>query len=374
MDHTPADLIVVDERHRLPIGRPYVTAAVDEATRCVPGFVVTLEAPSATSVGLCLAQMCIDKRALLESLDVDAVWPMSGKPRQLYLDNASEFHSEALRRGCEQHGIKLDYRPPGEPQYGGIVERLVGTMMHMLHELPGTTFSNTRQRRDYDSDATAVLTLAELQKWMTLAVAVYHGTPHDGLGGRTPAGVWAEKAQAQGAPSTVTNQAGLLVDFLPVIRRTLTRSGFTIDHVQYYSDALKPLIARRDRLSPFVLRRDPRDISRVWALDPETGDYLELPYRTLSRPAISAWEHKSAVARIRDQGRSEIDENSLFAMVDQMRHITENATASSRRARRNKERRTTNSNENRAVPEVMQPPPADVSDPTFTAFGVIEQW
>ena len=32
---------------------------------------------------------------------------MSGKPRQLYLDNASEFKSEALRRGCEQHGIKL---------------------------------------------------------------------------------------------------------------------------------------------------------------------------------------------------------------------------------------------------------------------------
>jgi putative transposase len=40
-------------------------------------------------------------------------WPMSGKPRLLYLDNAAEFKSEALRRGCEQHGIRLDYRPPG---------------------------------------------------------------------------------------------------------------------------------------------------------------------------------------------------------------------------------------------------------------------
>ncbi|MEU6586100.1 hypothetical protein [Nocardia sp. NPDC046763] len=51
IDHTPADVIVVDEFHRLPIGRPYVTAAIDEATRCVPGLVVTLEAPSAASVG-----------------------------------------------------------------------------------------------------------------------------------------------------------------------------------------------------------------------------------------------------------------------------------------------------------------------------------
>lgn len=55
MDHTPVDVIVVEERHRLPIGRPYVTVAIDVASRCVVGLVVTLEAPSATSVGLCRA-------------------------------------------------------------------------------------------------------------------------------------------------------------------------------------------------------------------------------------------------------------------------------------------------------------------------------
>jgi putative transposase len=56
-DHTPVDVIVVDERHRLPAGRPYLTAAIDVASWCVVGLVVTLEAPSATSVGLCLAHM-----------------------------------------------------------------------------------------------------------------------------------------------------------------------------------------------------------------------------------------------------------------------------------------------------------------------------
>jgi putative transposase len=144
IDHTPVDVIVVDERHRLPIGRPYVTAAICVCSRCVVGLVVTLEAPSATSVGLCLAHMAMDKRAWLERLGVDAVWPMSGKPRELYVDNASEFKSEALRRGCDQHGIGLSYRPPGQPHFGGIVERLIGTMMRMVHdEVPGTTFSNT---------------------------------------------------------------------------------------------------------------------------------------------------------------------------------------------------------------------------------------
>ena len=45
----------------------------------------------------------------------------------------------------------------------------------------------------------------------------------------------------------VGDETAFLVDFLPVIRRTLTRTGFVIDHVHYFSDALKPWIARRGR-------------------------------------------------------------------------------------------------------------------------------
>jgi putative transposase len=375
IDHTPADVIVVDERHRLPIGRPYVTAAIDEGSRCVPGFVVTLEAPSATSVGLCLAHMATDKRAWLERLGVEAVWPMSGKPRELYVDNAAEFKSEALGRGCDQHGIRIGYRPPGQPHHGGVVERLIGTMMRMLHELPGTTFSNTGERGDYDSDAKAVLTLRELQRWLALAVACYHGEPHEGLGGRTPAGVWADKVAEAGAPVTVTNEPAFLVDFLPVIRRSVTRTGFQIDHVQYYCDALKPWIARREQLGRFVLRRDPRDISRIWALDPGGTAYLEVPYRTLSRPAISVWEQQAAVARLRELGRAEVDENALFAMVAQMREITDTAAATTRKARRDRERRSATPARLRPADAIPRPPVPEASGDTGAKpFEVIEQW
>ncbi|EJA0941205.1 hypothetical protein MRR93_003780 [Escherichia coli] len=47
IDHTVIDLSVVDDRDRQPIGRPYLTLAIDVFTRCVLGMVVTLEAPSA---------------------------------------------------------------------------------------------------------------------------------------------------------------------------------------------------------------------------------------------------------------------------------------------------------------------------------------
>ena len=42
---------------------------------------------------------------------------------------------------------------PGQPHYGGIIERVIGTMMEAVHELPAATFCGPRQRCSYDSDA-----------------------------------------------------------------------------------------------------------------------------------------------------------------------------------------------------------------------------
>lgn len=371
IDHTVVDVIVVDERHRLPIGRPYVTAAIDVFSRCIVGLVVTLEAPSALSVGLCLVHMVSDKRAWLERIGVEVSWPMSGKPAELYLDNAAEFKSEALRRGCEQHGVQLRYRPPGRPHYGGIVERVIGTMMQMVHELPGTTFSNPAERGAYDSDATAALTLQELERWLALSVATYHGEVHATLG-RTPAGQWNDGVAAT-SPLTVTNQAAFLVDFLPVVRRTLTRTGFVIDHVGYFCDALKPWIARRDRLDRFLIRRDPRDISRIWVLDPGGASYLEVPYRTLAHPPVSVWEQRAAVARLREQDREEINEEALFRMVEQMRAIAQSAVSTTRKARRDAERASATPRQRAG--RVPATPPASTDElVTAAPFEVIEEW
>lgn len=339
IDHTVIDLIVVDELDRQPIGRPYLTIAIDVYTRCVLGMVVTLEAPSAVSVGLCLAHVACDKRPWLEGLDVAVDWPMSGKPKQLYLDNAAEFKSEALRRGCEQHGIQLDYRPPKQPHYGGIVERIIGTAMQMIHdELPGTTFSNPNQRGEYDSENKAALTLRELERWFVLAVGIYHGSVHGSLL-QPPAARWAEVVAHTGVPAVVTRATAFLVDFLPVIRRTLTRTGFVIDHIHYYADKLKPWIARRGRLPVFLLRRDPRDISRIWVLEPESQHYLEIPYRTLSHPAVTLWEQREALKRLRQLGREQVDEAALFRMIQQMRDIVTTAQRTTRKVRRDVDRR-----------------------------------
>ena len=318
IDHTVIDLIVVDERDRQPIGRPYLTIAIDVFTRCVLGMVVTLEAPSSVSVGLCLVHVACDKRPWLEGLNIEMDWPMSGKPRLLYLDNAAEFKSEALRRGCEQHGIRLDYRPPGQPHYGGIVERIIGTAR------------------------------------------------------------WSEAVARVGVPAVVTRALAFLVDFLPIIRRTLTRTGFVIDHIHYYADALKPWIARRDRLPAFLIRRDPRDISRIWVLEPQGQHYLEIPYRTLSHPAVTLWEQRQALTKLRQQGREQVDESALFRMIGQMREIVTTAQKATRKARRDADRRQ--HLKASPPPDKPIPPKTDVADPQADnlppakPFDQIEEW
>ncbi|MCO6039825.1 transposase family protein, partial [Enterobacter hormaechei] len=379
IDHTVIDLIVVDERDRQPIGRPYLTIAIDVFTRCVLGMVVTLEAPSSVSVGLCLVHVACDKRPWLEGLNIEMEWPMSGKPRLLYLDNAAEFKSEALRRGCEQHGIRLDYRPLGQPHYGGIVERIIGTAMQMIHdELPGTTFSNPDQRGDYDSENKAALTLRELERWLTLAVGTYHGSVYNGLL-QPPAARWAEAIARTGVPTVITRTTAFLVDFLPIIRRTLTRTGFVIDHIHYYADALKPWIARRDRLPAFLIRRDPRDISRIWVLEPEGQHYLEIPYRTLSHPAVTLWEQRQALAKLRQQGREQVDESALFRMIGQMREIVSTAQKATRKARRDADRRQ-HLKATAVLFKTTPPPDADMADPQADnqppakPFDQIEEW
>lgn len=339
MDHTPVDLIIVDEVTRRPIGRPYLTAAIDSFSRCITGFCLTLEAPSAVSVGLCLVHSVIDKTAYLARLDVSGEWPIWGKPLVMYVDNAAEFHSEALRRGCAQHGIELRYRPLGEPQYGGIMERLIGTLMQHVHTLPGTTFSNIQERGEYDSDGKAILTLSELEKWLTLViVGQYHNKVHSAIHEppieRYKSGVLA----SSGLKPMIQNKKGFLIDFLPIIKRSIQRHGFMVDHINYYNNALQPWIAERNKMEKFIIRRDPRDISRIYVLPPGQNEYIEVFYRTLSHPAVTLWEHRESLKYLKECGADKVDEVAIFKAIEAMRKITDDAAASTRAARRRKER------------------------------------
>ena len=80
IDHTPADIILVDDVYRKPIGRPWITLAMDVHSRMVTGYYLSFDPPSETSVAMCVAHSCLPKDEWLLLHKVDAQWPVWGTP------------------------------------------------------------------------------------------------------------------------------------------------------------------------------------------------------------------------------------------------------------------------------------------------------
>jgi putative transposase len=308
----------------------------------------------------------LPKQAWLEQRGVDGQWPCWGFPRHIHLDNAKEFHGEMLRRACEQYGIHLEYRPVAQPHMGGHIERLLGTLMRALHELPGATFSNPRQRGKYDSDATATMTLRELEHWFTeYVVSVYHIKLHRGIG-MTPLGRWSAALPADSGGrnssdilSLPSAQERIRLDFLPFVERMIQPIGVVIDGIQYFHDVFRSLVGSIDggRRRKFLFRRDPRDISTIFFWNPDMQQYTSIPYRNTSHPAISAWELRELRRKLQKSGNAQITEQAIFMAYERLREREACATHTTKRIRRERERRP-QARHSSTVHEVIAPEPS----------------
>ncbi len=110
IDHTPLDLILVDDVRRMPFRRPWLTLAIDVCTRMVAGFALAFEPPSALSVGLCLMHAILPKNDWLMQHGIKTAWPIDGLMRTIHSDNAREFRGDMLKKACEQYGIHPAFR------------------------------------------------------------------------------------------------------------------------------------------------------------------------------------------------------------------------------------------------------------------------
>ncbi len=336
IDHTLVDVIVVDRAHRQPLQRPWVTLAIDVASRMVAGFYLTLEPPSALSVSLAVQHLVQPKLDWLDGLGIDADWPAAGLPETIHVDNAKEFRSKAMRRGAEEHGISLQYRPIGAPHYGGHIERLIGTMMGAAHLLPGSTFGSIKERGDYDSAASAVMTLDEVERWFALEITRYHAERHRTLG-IPPVAAWREAVQKRDTPLRQPyDPEGFRIDFLPAVERMVRRDGIHLFGLRYWDDVLSIWAGRQGR--QLRVSYDPRDLSTVFVRGPD-GQRYPVRFADLRHPPITLAEHRRAQTVLRERGRSLEDENLIFAVIEEQRALVDTASRKTREARRFAERR-----------------------------------
>jgi putative transposase len=252
IDHTRVDLMLVDDLHRRPVGRPWITVAIDVFSRMVTGFYVSFDPPGAMAVGLCLAHAILPKETWLAQHDIATPWPVWGVMEAVHADNAKEFRGAMLRKACQEYGISLHWRPVGRPHFGGHIERLLGTLNHAIHTLPGSTFANPQARGRYDAAQHAVMTLAEFERWLAITIVeVYHHRLHHELG-TTPLqryedGIFGTHDRpGRGIPDRMLDATRLRLDFMPYEERTVQRHGIVLDEIPYYDDVLRPWINATD--------------------------------------------------------------------------------------------------------------------------------
>ncbi len=379
IDHTRADVMVVDEVFRRPLGRPWLTLIIDIASRMVTGFYLTLEAPSAISVAMAMRHAVLPKDAWLAERGVTAPWSVSGFPDTLHMDNGKDFHSKALERGCREYGIEQQYRPPATPHYGGHIERLIGTMMGAVHLLPGTTFSNIQDKGEYDPEKTAVMTLPELETWLAIQiVGVYHASVHSSI--KIPPNIAWEEAVTR-RPTPLRHPADperFLFDFLPFEYRKVRKDGIQMFNIHYWDNILSAWAGQTEARMP--IKYDPRDLSRVFLLAPD-GKHWAIHYRDIRLPRITLWEHREAMRLLRERGRRSVDESMIFDAIETQRALVSEAAAKTKSARKTVQRAVyalTASQTDTTVPRAIEPLPTSDDDTKTSVLPLlpynVEEW
>lgn len=383
IDHTPADVILVDDIYRKPIGRPWITLAIDVYSRMVVGYYLSFDPPSETSVAMCVAHALLPKDEWLLLHKVDAQWPVWGIPKTIHVDNGADFRSNNFQKSCLMYGINLEFRPVKQPRYGGHIERMLGTLLREIHDLPGTTFSSIKSREGYDSEKHAAMTKSEFEEWFVgLICRLYHQRMHTSIG-MTPLRKWeigifgSGDVEGVGLPKRPANRQTLLLDFLPSFQRTVQTFGVTIDGMTYYAEALRPWINAANSATgdkrDFIFRRDPRDISTIWFFDPTLKQYFQIPFADQSLPSMSIWEYQIAREKLKREGRASVNEHELARALTDLRSQVDQSMERTKKARRQAQRRKEHEKKiSPATPQVLPPNPPTLPVTSPALQGLIE--
>lgn len=311
IDHTRLDIDVIDEKTGFVIGRPWITLGIDVYTRMVWCMHLSFEPPSANKVRKAIEQGVLFKKSK-EMYGTSKEWEMFGIPKNIVLDNGSEFNNiETKRIINEVLKSNVRYRPIATPRYGGTIERLFRTInMKLIHQLEGTRKSNVTDLGEYDSERNALLSLIDLNEILTRFITdIYHYEIHRGLPleSNTPIIRYYEGLKICGFPDFIEEDEVEVfkIDLLPKMLKPYTRDGVRINNIFYRRTDLSILINKRE--VKYIVKFNTDDISYIYLKLPESPEYVKIPaaYPTSDiLEGINLFTYKQLTKNLRDQGHA----------------------------------------------------------------------
>ncbi|MCD9186339.1 MAG: Mu transposase C-terminal domain-containing protein [Pyrinomonadaceae bacterium] len=327
MDHFPTDLLVIDDEVGLPIGRATFSGSIDAATDSLHGFYLSFYPPSYVSVMNCLLPGIKPKTYLKEFFPkVENEWDVYGVPETILVDNGPEFYSRDFEDACLQLGIVIQYHPPRNPNYKGIIERFFRTLnQQLLHNQPGTTFSNIFDRGDYDPKKNAVISLSTLIEIIhVFIVDVYQQQIHRGIND-IPARKW-NKLTALYPPLLPSRGTALDILLGAIDFRTVSKKGIAWNNLQYNSDELGLIRRKLKKGQKVSLKYNPLNISVIYVADPENDQYITVPALWQEYAAgLTLWQHTVIQRYNRIQLKKDYNFASICRAKELIRQIVREA-------------------------------------------------
>jgi putative transposase len=314
---------VFGEEHLKALGldgekaRWWLVAAIDCRTKICLGMKLTRN-PSGSAARECLRLVVSDKGQWSDSVRACCAWSHAVVPEVLASDNGPGFKAQVFQDACLDLQTTVLRTIGGIPGMRGTIERLFHTAaLGLMPRLGGRTFSNPRERGDYPAEDRACLDAEDvafaLVRWI---VDIYHNTPHEGLGGRTPLEQWDADMESGNYPlRALPDGRSKRLAFGAQFKRAVKREGITVMGIRYHSEDLA-LFYMQPGSKQVDVRWDQTDLGAIEVyLD---GAWREVPavhdrFRGLN---LHVWLKARRALRAKSASRRAWEEEVVFNAID----------------------------------------------------------
>lgn len=363
IDHTKLPIMIVDEKDRLPIGFPTLTAAIDAASGLIVGFYVGFEPPSYLAVQNCLLHAILPKKDVRGMFGTQHQWIAYGLPDLLVSDKGRDFIGKSFTDACAQLGIAHIILPGRSPWLKGRIERFFRTQIKKLNaQLPGSVSKVTSLFDEtYDPKKHACISLSAFYKILHLYLLdEYAQKWHKGVQA-VPYLRWMEDVAAGHGPE-LPYSAKEVRDLLrsSADPRVIGRKGIEFEMLYYNSPELAELRAVIEKTAPrrvistnpesvgantvmtveaperkVQVKYDPGDLSAIYVWSPihDGGTWLRVPaVDPVYTEGLTFWKH-SVIRRYLRKREKAVDSASLRAARKAIQQVVDAEFHLSRQSR-----------------------------------------
>jgi putative transposase len=234
IDHTEADIELVDEMTGQNLGRPWLSILIDGYSRRILAFYITFSSPSYVTCMMLLRE-CVRRHKRL--------------PATLVIDNGKEFHSTSFQTMTSALRVTLRFRPPAQSRFGALVERCFGSLnTQVFNNLAGNTqnMKNVRQvTKSVNPKRHAVWSLERIHDLLSMfCYSIYDEKLHSGVN-QSPRDKFEEGLRLGGARETCRVEFDSLFETLTLPYsprgkgKIVPAKGIKLHHLFYWAEEMR---------------------------------------------------------------------------------------------------------------------------------------